>query len=127
LAVNIKSNNYLAVLITCSILLCTCTSQKKIEYVFPADMKPMAVTAFTEMCDKGQILYNINCAKCHNYKVKRKEYVPDFTKEKLLGYTLRISNPKHKTELRDTIISTESLDLIMKFLTFKKKNEVPKK
>jgi hypothetical protein len=120
--VNIRSNNFSATLIILALVLCTCTSQKKIEYVFPADMKSLAVTAFTEMCDKGQILYKINCAKCHNYKVRRKEYVPDFTKEKLLGYTLRISNTTHRKELRDTIISTEDLDLIMKFLTFKKKN-----
>ena len=124
---NINGNKFFGIILLFVILCCTCTTQKKTEYVFPADMKPQAVAAFTERCDKGQTLYKTNCAKCHNYKVGRKEYVPDFVKEKLLGYALRISNSKHRSELRDTLITTEELGLIMNFLTYKKKNEIPNK
>jgi hypothetical protein len=118
--------HFLRILTFVFAVLYNCTSQKKAEYDFPPQMLPHVQKAFKAQCDKGQTLYNLNCAKCHNYKVKGRTTIPDFRIEKLVGYTLRITNAKHKSELRDSSITTEELGLIMTFLTYKKKNP-PKK
>lgn len=114
----------IALLILSSCVLIKCTSTKKAEYDFPAQMLPHVKVAYTDQCDKGQALYKTNCAKCHSYKVKGKTYIPDFKPEQLVGYTLRITNPRHEASLTDTLITTEELGLIMTFLSYKKKNPV---
>lgn len=104
------------------LLLAACATQQKIEYEFPADMRPEVQKVFTDMCNKGRTLYGLHCARCHNYKEKRKEFIPDFKQEQLLGYKLRLSNQRHSDNLRDTLVSTDELGLIMNFLTYRKKN-----
>ena len=67
-------------------------------------------------------MYDINCAGCHNSKVKRKVVIPDFTLDQLIGYELRVSNPDHEDGIPETNVSAEELGLIMTFLNYKKKN-----
>lgn len=99
-------------------------AQVKVAYDFPAAMSEKVRAAYFEQCEKGRILYQINCAGCHNYKVKRKEFIPDFTPGQLSGYELRILNSKHETDVAEEKVSGEELGLIMTFLTYKKKNRV---
>jgi hypothetical protein len=103
-----------------------CTAQKKdkkVAYEFPKEMAANIQAEYTKICEKGQILYNLNCAGCHNIPDKRKTIIPDFTQEQLKGYELRVSNPKHESDLPETKITPEELGLICTFLLYKKKSE----
>ena len=108
--------------VTITTLIAACTSQKKVEYDFPAAMLPHVKIAYEQICDKGQALYAINCAGCHNVKKKRQQVIPDFDPEKLKGYELRVSNARHESSMPDTLVTAEELAIITTFLSYKKKN-----
>ncbi|MFL5729857.1 MAG: hypothetical protein ACJ75J_10260 [Cytophagaceae bacterium] len=97
-----------------------CASQKKSAYNFPAEMSDQVRKDFTAQCDKGKILYEINCGGCHTKKVWGKSVIPDFRPEQLKGYELRITNSRHEASLTDEAVTAEELGLIMTFLSYKK-------
>ncbi len=99
-----------------------CLAQKKVSYEFPAAMSEPVRKEYVKLADKGQVLYNINCARCHNVEVKRKLVIPDFTREQMIAYEIRVSNPKHESEIPETVLTAEELGLITTFLEYKKKN-----
>lgn len=76
------------------------------------------------MCDKGLILYQINCGACHTKQVDGKDVIPDFSVQQINDYELRVLNPKHESDIPETTVTPEELSLIMTFLTYKVKNEV---
>lgn len=98
------------------------TSQPPVTYSFPEAMAEPVKNEFTKVCDKGRILYDINCAGCHNIKKGRRELIPDFTPEQLKGYELRVSNAQHEENMPDEKVTAEELSLISTFLLYKKKN-----
>lgn len=53
--------------------------------------------------------------------------MPEFTKEHLAKYELRIQNPDHEEELNETRVNAEELAQIMTFLTYYKKVAPEKK
>jgi hypothetical protein len=108
--------------ITFSIFTWACMSPQKVMYELPVEMSETVRTEYAKQCDKGKILYDINCSKCHNKKVKGKEVIPDFMSAQLLGYELRAANPKHIANIEEDRVTAEELGLIMTFLTYKKKN-----
>jgi len=95
-------------------------AQNKVESDFPKEMLPHVKVEYMKQFEKGQILWNINCAKCHNKKVGRKEIVPNFSEGQLIGYELRVLNPEHEDGIPETTVSAEELGLIMVFLRYKK-------
>ena len=99
----------------------SCTSQAKIQYYdMPADIAAEAKTANLTTIEKGRILYNINCAKCHNTKDKGKIFLPDFTNEQLESYTIRIKNEVHVNSLPENKVTAEELEAIQFFFAYKK-------
>lgn len=118
----IKKNAVYAAALSVILLHTACSTPKKATYDFPAEMLEAVKTEYTKQCDKGQILYNINCAGCHNVKIGGRMTIPDFRQEQLVGYGLRVSNMKHETGIEEEKVSTEELGLIMTFLSYKKKN-----
>lgn len=105
--------------------LLACSHQKKMTYEFPAAMSATTQAGFTVICNKGKVLYDINCAHCHNMKVKGKNVIPDFTEEQLHAYELRVLNPQHENAMADTKVNAEELGNICFFLTYKKKTNMP--
>lgn len=109
-----------------SISVCTfiisCAVQKTIDPEFPEAMLPHVKAEYAVRYDKGQILYNMNCARCHTTKQGRKLIVPDFRPDQLKGYELRIANAQHESNMPDTLVTEEELGIIMTFLMYKKKN-----
>lgn len=105
----------------------TANAQKKIPADFPKEMLPEVKADYQKVYDKGQVLYNINCAKCHTTYDRRKTIVPDFTLDQLKGYELRESNMRHVENIPEEQVSPEELGIIMTFLLYKKKNNPPKK
>ena len=95
----------------------------KVGYEFPEAMSEAVRTEFTKQCDKGQILYNISCGGCHNTIVKGKTIIPDWNQAQLVGYELRVLNPKHESGIPEEAVSAEDLGYIMTFLNYKKKNK----
>ena len=110
---------------TCTLaMLVACTANKKLGYEFPEAMLPHVKEGYRERCNKGQVLYNINCAGCHNVKVKGRSVVPDFKPEDLRGYELRVANPRHESSMPDSLVTEEELGIIMVFLQYKEKSGV---
>lgn len=101
-----------------------CASPNSMPYELPGAMVPTAKIEFAKQCEKGKILYDITCAKCHNLKIKRKEVIPDFSAEQLIGYELRITNKEHENGIPEEMVSTEELGYIMTFLSYKTKSGV---
>jgi mono/diheme cytochrome c family protein len=104
------------------ILLAQCTTQKKLVYTFPEGMSEPVREQFAKECDKGKVLYDINCAKCHNATVKGKQVIPDFTSDQIKGYELRVSNAQHEANMPDELVTAEELGLISTFLNYKPKS-----
>ena len=105
-----------------AVLFTACVSQQPVTYSFPEAMTGPVKNEFTKVCDKGRILYDINCAGCHNIKKGRRQIIPDFTPEQLKGYELRVSNAQHEENMPDEKVTAEELSLISTFLLYKKKN-----
>lgn len=108
--------------ISALLILTMCTAKRKVAYELPDAMLPHVKVQYAQQCEKGQILYDLNCAKCHSTKVKGKLIIPDFKEEQLKGYELRITNARHESSLPDSLVTEEELGLIMTFLRYKKKN-----
>lgn len=96
--------------------------QQAVTYSFPEAMAEPVRLEFSKVCDKGKILYDLNCAGCHNLKKGKREIIPDFTPEQLKGYELRVSNAKHEENMPDERVTAEELSLISTFLLYKTKN-----
>jgi hypothetical protein len=105
-------------------LFAACVSQQQatVSYSFPEAMTEPVRLEFAKVCDKGKILYDINCAGCHNIKKGKKQLIPDFTPEQLKGYELRVSNAQHEENMPDEKVTAEELSLISTFLLYKTKN-----
>ncbi len=101
--------------------LIACVTQAKVQYYnFPSDIAEEAKIANTKMLQKGNVLYNINCAKCHNKKIKGKIYIPDFTRDELDSYIIRIKNEIHVSAIPEKKVTTEELEAIQFFFSYKK-------
>lgn len=107
------------------LLLAGCAVQKETggQYDFPAAMTEAVRASYTEQCEKGRVLYEANCARCHNKVVKGRQVVPYFPMDKLIGYALRESNERHTSNLPEEKVTTEDLGLIMTFLTYNKQKK----
>lgn len=101
--------------------------QKKTKYEFPKEMLPEVQAEYIKMCEKGRVLYQLNCAGCHSTFKGKKEIIPDFTSEQLSGYAIRVSNGSHEINLPEEQVTPEELALISNFLTYRKKNTTNKK
>lgn len=108
------------VLMVCFVI--ACNGSKTVTYNFPVAMQEPVLTEYVKMFDKGKILFDINCANCHNVKVGKRQIYPDFSSEELAGYNIRILNPKHEDKLTEQTITEEELAIIKVFLAYKKKN-----
>lgn len=101
--------------------LIACVIQPKIQYYdFPSDIAEEAKVANRKMIEKGKILYDINCAKCHNKKVNGRIIIPDFTTEQLDSYSVRIRNEVHVSAIAENKVTAEELEAIQFFFTYKK-------
>ncbi len=94
--------------------------QPKEKFIFPKEMLPHVQKDYLSMCKKGEILYKVNCAKCHNTG-RRKTEIPEFNNDQLIGYTLRTTNREHENSIQDSVVTEEELVLIMHFLNYRKK------
>lgn len=95
---------------------------RKVPSDFPKEMLAEVKADYQKVYDKGQILFSINCAKCHNTVEKKRDILPEFSPDQLKGYELRESNPRHVEGIPETQVSPEELGQIMTFLLYKKKN-----
>ena len=106
------------------------TPKKKlieINYNLPDDslsMNDSAKKEFVKSFDKGQIVYNLICAKCHNKIVNGLEVVPDFSLPQLMDYEIRIQYPIHQERLSPENLSATELDDVVNYLRYKKKSGV---
>jgi hypothetical protein len=120
--VNIKYKIKQTLLVLAVIILYACKSKYEVKYDFPKEMLHHVKEQYKSQCERGKILWDLNCARCHNYIEKRKVLVPDFKESQLRGYELRIANAKHERNLSDSIVTEEELGIIMIFLKYKEKN-----
>ncbi len=106
----------------CTILfLVACVTQPKLQfYDFPEDITEEAKTSNLKTIERGRILYELNCAKCHNKKEKGKILLPDFTNDQLDMYKIRIKNEQHVNALPEDRITIDELESIQFFFAYKK-------
>lgn len=100
----------------------SCFTNKKMTYEFPNTMNDATKKEFLRQCEKGAILYDINCAKCHTQKTRFGSKIPDFTTDQIYGYEIRLSNSTHENNITAATVSTEELGYILSFLSYKKKS-----
>lgn len=99
----------------------SCMMQPKIQYFdLPEGIAEEARLENLKMIEKGRILYNINCAKCHNKKQNGRIILPDFTHAQLDAYTIRIKNEVHAGAIPESRITPEELEAIQLFFAYKK-------
>src|SRR5262245_6618487 len=101
-----------------------CVSQGKISYEFPGVMPEEVKKGYIPIWEKGKVLYDINCAGCHNVKKGGRQLIPDFDMEELKGYELRVSNAQHEKNMPDELVTAEELGYISTFLLYKNKTGV---
>ncbi len=114
------------ILIITAFLICAainCKAQSDMEYTFPDDITENNKEEFAKQFKKGNILYKMNCAKCHTNSIDDKEIIPDFSLPQLLDYEIRFAYPDHQDPMREVNISKEELDRIILFLQYKKRND----
>jgi hypothetical protein len=96
---------------------------KKAVYThdFPPKMTDEVRKAYIELFDKGKVLYEINCSKCHDSVSNGVLCMPIYTKEHLASYNLRLNSPEHEEALSESRVNAEELQNIMIFLTYYKR------
>lgn len=112
-----------SIILGLSLVFSQCKSKQVVYYELPAEMSSDVRTAVQAQCEKGLVLYRLNCAKCHSDTVKGKEVIPDFSPEQLSNYEFRFANKKHEDNLNETQLTQDELVCIIAFLTYKKKNK----
>jgi mono/diheme cytochrome c family protein len=107
--------------IFCAALLTHCKTRQKIEYNIPKEIPEATRAIFLERCEKGKILFKINCSGCHGIFTKGKDGVTNFTKDQIDSYraVAQIGNDK-KNHAVAAKMSAQQLDYILTFLSLRK-------
>jgi hypothetical protein len=99
-----------------------CVAQKKMGYDFPEEAtSDTARKNFVKNFNKGHILYNLSCARCHTIKENKLEIIPDFSLPQLMDYEMRLY-PEHEGQMDDTRVADTEMNNIILFLRYKKKS-----
>ncbi|HTN46421.1 MAG TPA: hypothetical protein VL098_08755 [Flavipsychrobacter sp.] len=105
-------------------LQCLAGKKKHATYEFPPEMSQAVRDQYTVLCEKGEALYQVSCAKCHNEKKGGKLIIPDFTQEQLGAYSIRVANAQHEEMVSEMMVPADELTLISTFLTYKTKSGI---
>lgn len=84
------------------------------------ERKKQLVQQFTE----GKQAYLSHCARCHNKTVNGKDVIPDIPFEQADTYRVRFANNQHKSEITESTVTEQELDMIVIFFTYKKQSGV---
>lgn len=109
---------YLAALMLLIIASCA-TARKQVQHNFPAEMSASVREQYLRDWQKGKVLYQENCAGCHNKRKGRREHIPVFPADKLAGYGIRLDNADHERAIPENRVTTDELVSIITFLTYK--------
>ena len=112
----------IAIFMVFILVIVACTVTRQVAYELPVTMAEPVKIQYAKLCEKGKMLYDINCAKCHTTKKHGKEFIPDFTAEQLEVYKIRVGNIKHENNVSEEQVSAEELGQITTFLNYKKRN-----
>jgi Cytochrome C oxidase, cbb3-type, subunit III len=108
---------------TILIIICTCLVQcktQKIEYNIPSHVSAQNRAIFLERCEKGRILFKINCSGCHGIFTKGKDGVPNFTKDEIDNYRAVVLIARdQKNHAVAAKMSPEQIDHIITFLSLR--------
>ena len=104
-------------------LMASC-AEKKLIYEFPEGMSENVRQQNFESCEKGRILFDLNCGGCHYKVIKKRKVIPDFSPEQLSNYEFRFLNRNHEDSLTENRLSQDELVHIITFLTYKKKSGI---
>lgn len=120
-----KFKIYIIVLLMIGGVMACKTKQKvaaivPMPFTYPDDVKEEDKPTFLSNYTKGQVLYAINCAKCHNKTEGNQSIIPNFSLPQLMDYEIRIQYPSHQDPMRETVVSPEELEQIISFLRYKK-------
>lgn len=99
--------------------------RKEKPATFPPGLTDSARALFIEQFERGQALYTLHCAECHDREVAGRTVIPDFSLPQLLDYEMRMQYPEHGQRLNTTNVSAEELDAIQAFLQYRERSGVP--
>ena len=97
-----------------------CTSYKA-RYVIPAAFPERSKDELYALLEKGRILYNGNCADCHNTVFAGKNRIPGFTSLQIDNYATAVAGRNAKNHAVIKQMSPEQLNQVITFLTYVKR------
>jgi hypothetical protein len=101
---------------------CMGTKKATVKVSFPPNMNETVRAGYLDMWNKGHILYELNCAKCHTKVVNRREVIPEFTEEQLQTYEVRLADSTHEIAVSEMRVTPEELSYITLFLTYRERD-----
>lgn len=104
-------------------VLVSCIGTKKAEYTMPEGLTEQEKKGFVSRFERGEELYKVKCARCHNYsKGRKKNIIPDFNPLQLKAYTIRVQNKDHSKDLTEQQVTEQELAAVVHFLMYRKKS-----
>lgn len=111
---------FVLILFLLFVILCN-ISQTNVSNAYAAPKKVSMDTAFFQ---EGEQLYKKYCADCHNIGRGKNKIIPDFNEKQLNGYTLQVSNKRHRKKLKDAPMTKDVLGRIIYYLSNKERSGV---
>jgi len=97
-----------------------CKTPDLLLFNYPDDIAKENKKKFAAGLKQGNILYNLNCAKCHNIKLDNRDSIPTFSLPQLLDYEIRFQYTAHQDSMTPERLTNEDLEKITTFLRYHK-------
>ncbi len=103
-----------------------CAYPKEGEYLVPRDYVVKDRKDYISQFKIGRLVYEENCAKCHNKEIDGKIYEPRFVAAQLESYIIRVKPPAHRGNLPATALSDDEIKKVILYLYNNGKRAAPK-
>ena len=115
------SRKFALLLVFTTILLTDCAVHRKSVYVYPEGTSKTNENQIFEVCEKGRILYELHCSKCHGMFTRKKDGFPNFDARQINSYIAKALTRDPKNHAAAANMDQDQLNEIFMFLHFRKR------